>query len=292
MKASKEEACYQDEPRGERKCCRCTMFLRWDECTAVKGKVAPQGYCHYFEKKKGKHLREILESLSIHDAYDIFAKHGVANPRSQSHDELKAHHRRLMKQHHPDRGGNLALAKEINSAWDTIKDHHTMRLNAPPRQTRAPERPHSVDTPAWAWAGYSGGMPPNHNIYHNNYHDVNYIKKRMWELHPDKNHAKEHTMWQFDGRYMRGVTTVYGHEQNWPEMAKAMRTWSGNDNSHSIFVSKKGEGNRVHLIWTKEHGDVAPGTYTHHNAFNKNPGNDKDFMERLPDWIHNVTKKP
>ena len=49
---SKEEADYQNHPRGEKRCELCSMFRAPDKCTLVKGRISPRGYCRWFEWKE------------------------------------------------------------------------------------------------------------------------------------------------------------------------------------------------------------------------------------------------
>lgn len=43
-------------------------------------------------------------------------------PRSADRDEARRAYKRLMREHHPDRGGNPATAERVIAAWTTIKD--------------------------------------------------------------------------------------------------------------------------------------------------------------------------
>lgn len=67
-----------------------------------------------------KRLRTILEQMTMADARKVFQKHGVT---STDHEELKGHYKRLMKKVHPDHGGNIKDAQELNAAWDKIKNN-------------------------------------------------------------------------------------------------------------------------------------------------------------------------
>jgi hypothetical protein len=63
---------------------------------------------------------------------------------------IRAAYRALMKQHHPDRGGNSLLAQQLNAAYSTLADpiarrayDHTARISGarPAEATAAPQRP-------------------------------------------------------------------------------------------------------------------------------------------------------
>jgi hypothetical protein len=50
-KVSKEEAKYQNYPKINAWCARCTMFRSPNQCTTVKGDILRTGWCKYFERK-------------------------------------------------------------------------------------------------------------------------------------------------------------------------------------------------------------------------------------------------
>ena len=52
-KSSKAEVNYQDEPKGNEKCSNCNMWRPPNGCTAVKGKICPDGWCkiHKYDRK-------------------------------------------------------------------------------------------------------------------------------------------------------------------------------------------------------------------------------------------------
>ena len=53
---------------------------------------------------------------------DYYSILGVG--KDVSNDDLKKAYRKLAMQHHPDRGGDPSKIKEINEAYDTLKDPH------------------------------------------------------------------------------------------------------------------------------------------------------------------------
>jgi hypothetical protein len=50
-KASKKTAQYQNEPKGDEYCSKCTMWRSPNGCISVKGTIASDGWCRYFKKK-------------------------------------------------------------------------------------------------------------------------------------------------------------------------------------------------------------------------------------------------
>lgn len=143
-------------------------------------------------------------------------------------------------------------------------------------------RPHSPETPEWAWAGWSGGIPPNHTIHSNDYHDVNFIKKDMYEKAEGKRRST-FSIEQFDGSYWRHSTSVKSHESVHPHMAEAMLKWGSGANPYhtkAIFMRKKGS-NEHHLIWANgQHVPHGKHVFSHHG-----PRSDHRFNEKLSSWI-------
>ncbi len=50
-KVSKATADYQDHPKEQERCDKCTMWRPPHGCTAVRGKIDADGWCKYYEKK-------------------------------------------------------------------------------------------------------------------------------------------------------------------------------------------------------------------------------------------------
>ena len=60
------------------------------------------------------------------DPYQILKVHPSAKL-----EEIKKAYRKLVKIHHPDKGGNAAVMLEVNSAWEILKKQHKdLNLNA------------------------------------------------------------------------------------------------------------------------------------------------------------------
>ena len=259
---------------------------------------------------------ELLWEMSRAEAEAIWRKHG-ANPDGDLKDTWK----KLLRKAHPDAGGNLEDAKLINAAYDVLKNPNAGRgtgssgWGAEPDDGYYEERPrrernwyYNPDDDArrdqqkanskakWSWAGYSGGMHSDPTIRTQDYTDVNFIKKRMWELSGES--TEEWTIWGFDGDYLRGVTTVYGSPEIFAQMAEAMITWQtkgGNSYPCRAVLVEKSEPHRskpfrddedeqehsVLVIWADGvFYDKKPIEMTY-ETFNRNPGNDQSFRHRL-----------
>lgn len=48
-KISREEAQYQDSPKGIAMCATCTLYLPPSACKSVEGEVSAQGWCKLFD---------------------------------------------------------------------------------------------------------------------------------------------------------------------------------------------------------------------------------------------------
>ena len=50
-KVSKDQAKYQDKPKGEQRCDGCAQFAAPDGCKVVEGKISPSGWCALYAAK-------------------------------------------------------------------------------------------------------------------------------------------------------------------------------------------------------------------------------------------------
>lgn len=73
----------------------------------------------------------LLEELSYQEASDIFKKYGV-NP-NQKPEDLKKAYRSLVKKYHSDlTGGDDSILKDINTAYDVLKNPNVQYKETPP----------------------------------------------------------------------------------------------------------------------------------------------------------------
>jgi hypothetical protein len=234
-------------------------------------------------------LQQLIE-MTQSQAVDIFAKHGERLVAASA-DEVKKARNRLVRQYQSDltTGGDSVL-KQINAAYDVLK-HGVQAHPAGHRpyyqdfsQDAASKRGEPQGTPPWAWAGHSGGMAPNATIRREDFTDMNFILKTMWELSGKSN--EEWTMHGFDGHFFRGILTVYGNDKIFDKMAEAMHTWqTRGGNSYpcrAVFVTKKSIPGKMLLIYAdgKKYGDNP--IPMEHESFNANPSNDQSFVRSLP----------
>jgi len=55
QKASKTEAKYQDQPKGQQRCDICVNFQPPDQCRFVDGKISRTGWCQFFAARENAH---------------------------------------------------------------------------------------------------------------------------------------------------------------------------------------------------------------------------------------------
>lgn len=233
-------------------------------------------------------VHQILrEAMSIDQAIHQFKQVGV-DVAALDADKLKLAYRGLLMKYHPDRnpGDKKAelIAKNLNAAYDVLKSHFSDGYTSSPSgATRKPESARGT-TPPWAWAGYSGGIPPDGRINREDYTDMNFIKKSMWEL---SGHSREQwTIFGFDGHFFRHSVTVFGNTHIFNDMAKAMLVWQAKGgNSYpcrAVFVNKKGQTDESLLIYADGHFyGKEPIIFDHEG----NIINDMQFQRRLPDEL-------
>lgn len=236
----------------------------------------------------------LTEALSPKEATQIFKYHGATAADFSNPTTLKAARKRLMMQNHPDKAGTAGLeaAKEINAAYDILKvsglkTNQTRDAGAYWYDTTSGKsRPYTDERDADEDTSWDTDSRGSHHISGKN--DINYFKKRMWEL-CGKSRENRYTIWNFDGYFFRGCVTVFGSPKIFPEMAKGMREWDSSCNSRAVFVTHNSSSD-LYLIWSdgQDHNPPIP---FEHDSFNRNPGNDQRFMRKLPEMLDKIRDK-
>ncbi len=236
--------------------------------------------------------RALFEALSYRDAVAIFAKHGV-DVKEKSPAEIKAAFRKLAMALHPDRGGDAEEMKMLTAAFSTLEKGSEGPAPGARYSSRGPfengkDFNPDGDTPDWANVGWNGGMRNRGTIRREDYTDLNYFKRQMWEL---SGHSKQRwTIWTFDGSYFRACVSVFGSPAIFPEMAKAVLQWEDKFyRKNAVFVSKDGMKELL-LIWL-DGENISPPEVFRHDSFNANPGNDQSFVRSLPEMLAAVKNR-
>lgn len=177
----------------------------------------------------------IFEALSQMDAEQIFSRYGVPNASSLPKSDLKQAWVELSKAFHPDRNPSrkeeMTLAMQwINSAYDVLKkspQHFGHRTGN--------------DDVRWAQAGWAGGVPNRADIYNKSFQDLNYCKKKAWEVSGkppfDREHEYRFIIW--DGSYFRGGFSVYAIPEKLFEISQMVVKWETFHRAVAVFYQRK-----------------------------------------------------
>lgn len=219
----------------------------------------------------------VTEEMSPDEAKAVFRRYGAKNP-DIAPEKLRSTWIGLVQRYHPDRtGGSSEALSRINSAYDVLKNQG----KAASGQAKEP----TSRQPAWQTddrSSYNG-------IAREDYTDLNWFKKRMWEL---SNQSKtKYTVWAFDGRHFRGTVTVFGSRDTYREMAHAMvhHITKGANSYHveAVFVQEESHSDVIILVW-QNGKDVRPPVPLEHESPNSNPSNDQIFMDMLPQTLAQI----
>src|SRR5215475_10177308 len=159
-------------------------------------------------------FKGLPNEMTAKKAFAIFSEFGI-DATDMTLDQLKMARNRLLKANHPDYGGTNEHTRSINDAYNFLKSHGTFvslkktgGLSGKPYQAYRGDSYASGRMPGWAMAGYSGGLLPNTVIYKNDFTDLNFFKKAMWELSGKSTIA--YIIWAFDGQSFADSITVFG----------------------------------------------------------------------------------
>jgi len=174
-------------------------------------------------------------------------------------DRLRQHWRAMIRASHPDLPENRGRtwdAGAINAAYDALRQDLAARR---PASVRGVDQD-NVWTRENIWRFDRASIAPpwqpdkqakNHKIVAETYRDVNFFKKRMWEL-SDRSEDVYHIA-AFGQTAFEGRTSVYGSATVFDEMARAMLIWNANgsriDLTRAVMVSPAHESGALYLIY-------------------------------------------
>jgi hypothetical protein len=230
----------------------------------------------------------LLEKLTPEEAAAIMLNYGATDADIKP-DKLKSTWIKLVQKHHPDKtGGDHSILARINAAYDVLKTTPYTPQSSKGQQEEPRRQKRSE---------YNDGVPPwqtdkrstYNTIRVESYVDANFIKKTMWEL---SNHStEEYTIYGFDGTFFRNTITVYGNENIFKTMARAMVEWQTHGGNPypitAVFVQKDNQPDIIKLIWM-DGKNIIPPVPLEHESPNMNPANDLRFMNSLPKTLEQI----
>jgi hypothetical protein len=224
--------------------------------------------------------------MPVHDAVSIFRKYGV-DIIEMPFEKIHQLRNSLLRKHHPDAGGTIEIAQEINAAFDSLKSKALglwTPASEPGRQSHPPPRPDQ-----WAWAGHSGPGAPNSVISRSGFTDPNFIKKSMWELSGKSD--EEWTIYGYDGSLLTNSICVYGTARIFYYMAVAMIDLQTKGQVHlacrAVFA-RPGLSHYLYLIYVDgKHLDQDPVKFVL-DAVEANRLNHSEFIRKLPDLLDHL----
>ena len=171
-------------------------------------------------------------------------------------EDVKSAYRKASLRNHPDRGGSEASMKEINRAFEVLSGKNSEPKTSQPR------------------------AEPRRRPRRESYSNLDYCVQVIEEESSKKGQTRPYTFWAWDGMGFRGVFTARTNPESFPLASKIMELW--NDSLHqtkAVFVAIE---EKELLLLRLDRVDVSEQkrTFTH-ESFNRNPGNDRDFVDLL-----------
>jgi hypothetical protein len=288
--------------------------------------------------------------MRIHEAIAVFRKYGV-DVANMPIEEIRKIRNALIHRYHPDVGGTLETAQEINAAFDLLRSiapdvfNHPASRDQPGRPQAAPDaegdangeaKPERVvrtdhdmyrkygpgeqssgdwqweDQPAkptytsgrdpgryaaspnkWAWAGHFGRKEPDFTIAKNDFTDVNFIKRSLWELSGHSN--DEWTISGYDGKTFQNNIIAYGSPKIFHYMAISMidyQTKGSNPAPCRAVLARLGTSSNLFLIYADgKYYDQNP-VRIRHEPIGSNPQNYTALLRQLPEILDKLKQRP
>jgi hypothetical protein len=202
----------------------------------------------------------VMEATSVPQAIAVFRKYGY-DARNKTPEQIKQKFKEFARKHHPDMGGNSEIFKEISDATDILTKANP-QVSIPKKST-----------------------------FGKNFHHSDYFQEKMDELSLGKKGRAEYTIWNFDGYFFRNCITVFGCPEIFDEMVEAMKIWEDRlFNCRAIFVHSKYHHMTTELELIYLDGKMShPPIMFEHDSFNLNPGNDQQFVRKLPELLDKIS---
>jgi len=226
---------------------------------------------------EARSTNSLLLEMTPGEAKQVFTRYGGTNA-DISPAGLRKTWISLVQKYHPDRpGGSNEILSQINAAHDVLKGGVAPGTSSASTSSSSKDRrpPEWQTDPRSAYNGWSK----------EDYRDINWFKKRMWEL---SNHSQQRwTIYGHDGRFFRGMVTVFGSYEIFRQMAEAMVIWNGKQHTRAVFV-QEGDDQGISLIWID--GRHMKPVYMDFESPNNNPSNDKELVRSLPLTLDQISK--
>jgi hypothetical protein len=195
--------------------------------------------------------RLIMERMTPDEAGRIFALQGV-DVAGMSDAELKAAYRALAMKVHPDRGGDVKIAQEVNAAYDLLKTGARPGVGSsasdPFSYSQAGSQGKPMSTRERAQQRAEAGQPDFRRL-----EDIElYFETEA--AGADRGSLSKWTLMGYDGAFTRAQVTVRANRAMFSKMAEIMVIWQtkgGNSyNCRAVFaVDNHDPMKTLNVIW-------------------------------------------
>lgn len=268
---------------------------------------------------------KLKEIITLSQAKSIIKKYNSSFNDWTNEKELNKLRRQLAVKYHPDKGNDPNIMRDINEAIDLLISNSSSDSSysepsyssSGPSYSRKKPSYYSYsdesenyyktkqDTsnytedqlykgiPIWAWAGYSGGLPPSWN------ETIPYylLKKKAWELlgSPNKKNVTSRnnvTFTVFDGRYGRDIITLLSDINNYEllkDVCPHFIKWADFNPKAIIMYNEDSNQDNNYIVApvnNKIVSDTSEWFTLGSESFNMNPFNDEYFVIELKDRLN------
>lgn len=266
--------------------------------------------------RRVKNHIKLKEVITLPQAKSIIKKYDPSFKDWNNQEKINKLRRQLAVKYHPDKGNNPDIMRDINEAIDLLLSSGSSDSSySKPSYYRKKPSYYSDESenyyksrqdtsnytqdqlykgiPIWAWAGYSGGIPPSWNETSSYY----LLKKKAWELLGSPNRqnltSKNNVNFSvFDGSYQRNTITLLSDITNYEllkEVCPHFMKWS-DFNPKAIVMYNEDSNEESNYIVAPVNNKIVSDTSEWFTlgseSFNMNPFNDRYFVEELKDRLN------